>query len=129
MHNVLGVDYCFVHGSGESIAARPAGCRVRCTVVVGCSVSRAGWVVLEVIGCFNRHRQVLEVGVNVTNDVLLGPFAFAFIYNHSGNLGHVYPVQLKCFRVTDKHLIAILDGVAENTENTLVKLVQLDPLL
>ena len=52
-------------------------------------------------------------GVDVTYDILFRTFSFAFIYDDARDLDHINPIQFERFRVTNKYLVTILDGVSE----------------
>jgi len=78
---------------------------------------------LSVFVCFLCSGQVLKVRIDFLHHILLRLFTFTFIDNDFDHIVHVYPIPLECFWITYKHLISILECIAEHFEHTFVKFV------
>ena len=117
MHNVTSIYTSFVHGLSESaVACATTGSAT--TTAIGCGVvvlsnTASDTTHVVIASGFLSHAHVLEVGIDVTYDILFRTLAFTFVHNHTSNLDHVYPVHFKSFWVSNKYLIAILDRITE----------------
>ena len=118
MYDVFSIKTTFIHGLCKSTVAHTATTATtrttvgRIVIITSCDTASATTDII-VTGGLSRHTHVLEVGIDVTYNVLFGTFAFAFVDDDTCYFDHVDPIHLECLWIAHKYLITVLDGISK----------------
>ena len=125
MHHVLSFDSHFSDAHLKSaVVVGITGCVISSSTS---TTNRARPGVPGIVSSDLSHGEIFKIGIDVAQDILFRTLAVTLVHNDLDHVGHVHPEHFECFRITHKHLIAVLQGVSEQFEHASIQLIQYAP--